>query len=230
MQGNDVQNGGVQRMTVFPLGELRPRPSWCAGGLCEMNIGGRRGKRSGRYGPNTGRPQSSRRRKCKYGVANQNEKPRSEDSGRTWRARRRCGAVRSRKGSSCTSRGVRSAMLWHRMCMGRRSSTREQEIPRVRGEVGITNPFGSVVSSHDPRHPTVLTLVDHSTAIITRHHEDHSFGHLPPTATSLGKLLRHPRSLVIIELFSSPILSPRDFTFRLFFSTTKATPRFALIH
>jgi hypothetical protein len=24
--------------------------------------------------------------------------------------------------------------------------------------------------------------------------------------------------------------SPREFTFRLFFSTTKATPRFALIH
>jgi hypothetical protein len=36
MQGNDVQSddvqgGGVQRMAVFPLGELRPRPSWCAG-------------------------------------------------------------------------------------------------------------------------------------------------------------------------------------------------------
>jgi hypothetical protein len=33
VQGNDVpsddvQGGGVQRMAVFPLGELRPRPSW----------------------------------------------------------------------------------------------------------------------------------------------------------------------------------------------------------
>jgi hypothetical protein len=33
VQGNDVpsddvQGGGVQRMTVFLLGELRPRPSW----------------------------------------------------------------------------------------------------------------------------------------------------------------------------------------------------------
>jgi hypothetical protein len=33
VQGNDVpsddvQGGGVQRMTVFPLGKLRPRPSW----------------------------------------------------------------------------------------------------------------------------------------------------------------------------------------------------------
>jgi hypothetical protein len=28
MPSDDVQGGGVQRMTVFPLGELRPRPSW----------------------------------------------------------------------------------------------------------------------------------------------------------------------------------------------------------
>jgi hypothetical protein len=66
-------------------------------------------------------------------------------------------AVRSRRVSSCASRGVRSAMLWHRMCVGKGSSTREQENPRVHGEVGIANPFGSNVSSHDPRHPTVLT-------------------------------------------------------------------------
>jgi hypothetical protein len=42
------------------------------------------------------------------------------------------------------------------MCVGRGSSTREQENPRVREEVGIANPFGSIVSSHDPRHSTVL--------------------------------------------------------------------------
>jgi hypothetical protein len=59
----------------------------------------------------------------------------------------RTGAVRSRRVSSCASRGVRSAMLWHHMCVGRGSSTREQENPRVRGEVGIANPFGSIVSS-----------------------------------------------------------------------------------
>jgi hypothetical protein len=69
----------------------------------------------------------------------------------------RSGAVRSRRVSSCASRGVRSAMLWHHMCVGRGSSTREQENPRVRGEVGIANPFGSIVSSHGPQHPTVLT-------------------------------------------------------------------------
>jgi hypothetical protein len=82
MQGNDVQSGGVQRMTEFPLGELRPRPSWCAGGSRVMDIRGRRGKRSGRHGPNTGRPQSSRRRRCEYGVANRKKKPRSKGSGR----------------------------------------------------------------------------------------------------------------------------------------------------
>jgi hypothetical protein len=78
--------------------------------------------------------------------------------------------------------------------------------PGVRGKVDIANPFGSIVSSHDPRHPTVLTLVDHSTAITMSHHGDYSFGHLPPTATLPGKLLRHPRNLVIVELFSSSIL------------------------
>jgi hypothetical protein len=115
------------------------------------------------------------------------------------------------------------------MCVGRRSSTREQENPRVHGEVGIANPFGSIVSSHDLRHPTVLTLVDHSTAIITNHHGDYLFGHSLPTAIP-GKLLRQPRNIVIVELFYSPILSPRDFTFRVFSFITKATPRFALIH
>jgi hypothetical protein len=54
-------------------------------------------------------------------------------------------------------------------------------------------------------------------------HEDYPFGHSLPTAIP-GKLLRHPWNLVIVELFSSPILSPRNFTFRLFFSTTKVCP------
>jgi hypothetical protein len=51
-----------------------------------------------------------------------------------------------------------------------------------------------------------LPLADRSTAITTNHHGDYSFGHLPPTATLLGKLLRHPRNLATVELFSSPIL------------------------
>jgi hypothetical protein len=48
--------------------------------------------------------------------------------------------------------------------------------------------------------------VDRSTAITTNHHGDYPFGHPPPTATLPGKLLRHPRNLVTVEHFSSPIL------------------------
>jgi hypothetical protein len=68
MQGNDVQSNGVQRMTVFPLGELRPRPSWCAGGSHVMDIRGRQGKGNGRHGSNASKPRSSRRRRNGYGV------------------------------------------------------------------------------------------------------------------------------------------------------------------
>jgi hypothetical protein len=45
-----------------------------------------------------------------------------------------------------------------------------------------------------------------------------------------GKLLRHPRNLVTIEYSHRRSYSSREFTFHLFSSTTKATPRFALIH
>jgi hypothetical protein len=48
--------------------------------------------------------------------------------------------------------------------------------------------------------------VNRSTAITPSHHEDYSFGHLPPTATIPGRPLRHPWNLVIVELFSLPIL------------------------
>jgi hypothetical protein len=51
-----------------------------------------------------------------------------------------------------------------------------------------------------------LPLVDRSTAITTNHHGDYSFGHLPPTATLPGKLLRHPRNLITVKHFSPPIL------------------------
>jgi hypothetical protein len=44
-------------------------------------------------------------------------------------------ADRSRRVSSCASRGVLSAMLWHRMCVSRESSTHEQETPRFAEEL-----------------------------------------------------------------------------------------------
>jgi hypothetical protein len=48
-------------------------------------------------------------------------------------------------------------------------------------------------------------LIAQPTAITTNHHGDYLFGHFLPT-TIPGKLLRHPRNLVIIELILSPIL------------------------
>jgi hypothetical protein len=77
---------------------------------------------------------------------------------------------------------------------------REQENPKVRGGVGIANPSGSIVLSYGPRHP--------ATPFPRRSIErDHN---------SSRKLLNPHRVSSI--------------TFYPFFSTTKATPRFALIH
>jgi hypothetical protein len=47
--------------------------------------------------------------------------------------------------------------------------------------------------------------VDRSTATTTNHREDYFFGHSLTTTIS-GELLRHSWNLVIVELFSSPIL------------------------
>jgi hypothetical protein len=57
---------------------------------------------------------------------------------------------------------------------------------------------------HDIQH--FSSLVTRSTAITTNHHGDYSFGHSLPTTTILGKLLHHPRNLVIVELILSLIL------------------------
>jgi hypothetical protein len=51
------------------------------------------------------------------------------------------------------------------------------------------------------------------TIVTTNHHGDYSFGHLPPTATLPGKLLRHPRNLVTVEHFSSSILFTAEIHF-----------------
>jgi hypothetical protein len=117
----------------------------------------------------------------------------------------RTGAVRSRRVSSCASRGVRSAMLWHRMCVGRGSSTREQENPEVHGEVGLANQPGSIVSSHDPRHPTVLT----PRGSLNRYHHESprrlllrpssTHGNPPRQTSSSPTEPRHRRALPITE-------------------------------
>jgi hypothetical protein len=55
VQSNDVQGGNMQCMAVSPLGELRPRPSWCAGMSRavreELQCGGCRRIRTGAAGP-----------------------------------------------------------------------------------------------------------------------------------------------------------------------------------
>jgi hypothetical protein len=117
----------------------------------------------------------------------------------------RTGAVKSTEVSSCASRGVRSARLWHRMCVGRGSSIPEQENPKVRGEVGLANPSGFIVSSHGPRHPAVPTLVDRST---NRHHHKSPRGlplwpfsthYNPQQASSSSMESRHRRALPITD-------------------------------
>jgi hypothetical protein len=50
------------------------------------------------------------------------------------------------------------------------------------------------------------SLIAQPITVTMDHRERHPSGHLPPTATFPGKLLRHPRNLVIVEYFSSPIL------------------------
>jgi hypothetical protein len=84
---------------------------------------------------------------------------------------------------------------WH-TCVSRGNSTREQENPRVRGEVGIVN--------HDIQQ-FLPSLIAQPTAITTNHRGDYPFSHSLPT-TIPGKLLRHPRNLIIVELILSPIL------------------------
>jgi hypothetical protein len=159
-----MQSGGVQRMAVFQLGEPEEK---------------RRSEGEGPNGFGLARPQ--KRAKCSasgrlgsflQARAYASNKPRTSkleaDGVEADRERQPCewlckyagsartGAVRSTKVSSWANRGVRSTRLWHRMCVERGSLTRERENPRVRVEVDITNPFGSIVSSHDPRHSTVL--------------------------------------------------------------------------
>jgi hypothetical protein len=70
-----------------------------------------------------------------------------------------------------------------------------------------------------------LPLVDRSTAITTNHHGDYSFGYLPPTATLPGKLLRHPRNLITVEHFLSPILFAKGVHFPSVFLHNQGYPK-----
>jgi hypothetical protein len=51
-------------------------------------------------------------------------------------------------------------------------------------------------------------------------------GYLPPTTTLPGELLRYPRDLVIVELFSSPILFATGIHFSSVLLHNQGLPRF----
>jgi hypothetical protein len=64
-----------------------------------------------------------------------------------------------------------------------------------------------------------------TSAIITTDHREKYPGHLPPTATLPGKLLRHPRNLVTVEHFLSPILFTAGIHFPLVLLHNQSYPK-----
>jgi hypothetical protein len=111
---------------------------------------------------------------------------------------------------------------------------REQENLEVRGGVGIANQSGSIISSQGSTtsSSSYPSLIAQPTTVTTGHHGEYSSGHSSPTTTPPGKLLRPSRTGTSSSSSTSHrrSCSPREFTFRPFSSTIKATPRFALIH
>jgi hypothetical protein len=138
-------------------------------------------------------------------------------------------------------------------------SAREQENPEVRGGVGLANQSSSIVLLHGPRHPAALTLhrsseQDHNTSkkllnpieslrslnTRTSSPRQHRLSSPWITVRNTSPVILHPlqfpTDFFVIHGTSSPssssyrrFCSPREFTFHPLFSTTKATPRFALI-
>jgi hypothetical protein len=135
-----------------------------------------------------------------------------------WRGRRSCrpqGTERNRIGTFASASG--SVLLVA-------SLAREQENLGVRGGVGIANPFGSIISSQGS---TMFSNSYPHGSLNRYHHESPRRLLLWPSSTHYNHSRQTPSSSTKSchrRVFSSPILSPRDFTFRLFFSTTKVCP------
>jgi hypothetical protein len=170
------------------------------------------------------RKQGNRPRACRLGAVGVG----AEQKRRTGDAIRRGGPAGSYAGVPAVSQRhtrVSSGGLVH-----------EQENPGVRGEVGIANPSSSIVLLHGPRHPATpfprrspsktttprrnswtlpsslfgslrqnIVVVAKPTIVATDHREEYLSGHSSPTAIP-DKLLHHPRNLITVEYFSSPIL------------------------
>jgi hypothetical protein len=75
-----------------------------------------------------------------------------------------------------------------------------------------------------------IVAVAKPTAVATGHREDYSSGHPPPTTNPLASFFVTHGTSPPSSSSHRRSCSPREFTFHPFSSTTKATPRFALIH
>jgi hypothetical protein len=175
------------------------------------------------------RKQGNRPRACRLGAVGVG----AEQKRRTEDAIRRGGPAGSYAGVPAVSQRharVSSGGLVH-----------EQENSGVRGEVGIANPSSSIILLHGPRHPATpfllrspsktttprrnswtlpsslfgslrQNIVAMAKLTIIAMNEEYLSGHSSPTAIP-DKLLRHPRNLVTVEYFSSPILFSAEIHF-----------------
>jgi hypothetical protein len=109
----------------------------------------------------------------------------------------------------------------------------EQENPEVRKGVSIANQSGSIVSSQGSTtsNSSYLSLIAQPITVTTDHREEYPSSHPPPTTIFFpASFFVTHGTLPSLNTFHCRSYSPREFTFRLFFSTTKVTPRFALTH
>jgi hypothetical protein len=140
--------------------------------------------------------------------------------------KRRTGDATKHSSPAGSYAGVPAVFQWH-TCVSRRSSTREQENPEVRGRVNIANQSGSIVSSQGPRPPTVHIPRG---SLNRYHHESPRRLLLRPSSThgnpsrqtpSSSTESRHRRAF----LFADPVRHGN-----LLSTCSSPKPRFALIH
>jgi hypothetical protein len=149
------------------------------------------------------------------------------DTGSTRNAGLTASLARSRRHVRMQSNRLRANRLRARDAGAKEGLAREQMDPGGSRRSWSSEPIRLhrlVPGVHDVQQP-LPSLIAQPTAITASHHGDYPFDHLPPTATMLGRLLRHPRNLVVVVLIlSSPILFTAGIHFRLFFSITKVCP------
>ncbi|PUZ41724.1 hypothetical protein GQ55_3G335100 [Panicum hallii var. hallii] len=117
-------------------------------------------------------------------------------------------------------------MFQRHTCVSREGSAREQEDLEVREGVGIANQSGPIGFSH-----TSTTSSETSSPWQSRLSSSQIT--VRNNSPVILRPLQFPASFFVIHGISSPSssshrqsCSPREFTFRVFSSTTKATPRY----